>query len=107
MDSIANELRSINEQFSNSMKNQNINHTELKENENNLATLMTSITTNRSDHRRLQQEHTTIKDEKYHLEVDNRKKEKERSKSEEELTNLREEEQKLISTSGNSVEKMI
>jgi len=106
MDSIANELRSINEQFSNSMKNQNINHTELKENENNLATLMTSITTNRSDHRRLQQEHTTIKDEKYHLEVDNRKKEKERSKSEEELTNLREEEQKLISTSGNSVEKM-
>jgi len=106
MDSIANELRSINEQFSNSMKNQNINHTELKENENNLATLMTSITTNRSDHRRLQQEHTTIKDEKYHLEVDNRKSEKDRSKSEGELTNLREEEQKLISTSGNSVEKM-
>ena len=32
MDSIANELRSINDQFSISMINQNTNHTELKEN---------------------------------------------------------------------------
>ena len=106
MDSIANELRSINDQFSISMKNQNTNHTELKENETQLATLMSSITTNRSSHRTLQQEYTTIKDEKYHLEVDIRKNEKEKSKSEQELIKLRQEEQELISTSGNSVEKM-
>ena len=67
---------------------------------------MASITKNRSIHRTSQQEYTSIKDEKYHLEVDIRKKEKERSQAEEELIKLRQEEQDLISTSGTSVEKM-
>ena len=106
MDSIANQLKSLNEQFSESIKKQNTNHTELKEEETELATLMASITKNRSIHRTSQQEYTSIKDEKYHLEVDIRKKEKERSQAEEELIKLRQEEQDLISTSGTSVEKM-
>ena len=106
MDSIANQLKSLNEQFSESIKKQNTNHTELKEEETELATLMASITKNRSIHRTSQQEYTSIKDEKYHLEVDIRKKEKERSQAEEELIKLRREEQDLISTSGTSVEKM-
>jgi len=106
MDSIANELKSINDQFSTSMRNQNVNHTELKEKETDLATLMASITTNRSEHRTLQQEFSSIKDEKYHLEIDVRRKEKDRSVAEEELIKLRQEEQDLISTSGSSVEKM-
>ena len=67
---------------------------------------MASITKNRSIHRTSQQEYSSIKDEKYHLEVDVRKKEKERSQAEEELIKLRQEEQDLISTSGTSVEKM-
>ena len=106
MDNIANELRSLNEQFSISMKSQNTNHTELKEKETNLATLMASITKNKSEHRTLQQEYSTIKDEKYHLEVDVRKQEKEKTIAEDELIRLRQEEQDLISTSGNSVQKM-
>ncbi|MDC0194118.1 chromosome segregation protein SMC [Candidatus Nitrosopelagicus sp.] len=106
MDNIANELISLNEQFSISMKSQNTNHTELKEKETNLATLMASITKNKSEHRTLQQEYSTIKDEKYHLEVDVRKQEKEKTIAEDELIRLRQEEQDLISTSGNSVQKM-
>jgi len=106
MDSIANELKSINEQFSESMRKQNTNHTELKEKETELATLMVSLTKNRSIHRTSQQEYSSIKEEKYHLEVNVRKKEKERSIADEELVKLRQEEQDLISTSGSSVEKM-
>ena len=106
MDSIANELKSLNEQFSESMRNQNTNHTELKEKETELATLMASLTKNRSIHRTSQQEYSSIKDEKYHLEVNVRKKEKERIIADDELVKLRQEEQDLISTSGSSVEKM-
>ncbi len=105
-DSIANELKSLNEQFSESMRKQNATHTELKEKEHELATFMTSLTKNRSIHRTSQQEYSSIKDEKYHLEVNIRKKEKERSLADEELVKLRQEEQDLISTSGSSVDKM-
>ena len=48
----------------------------------------------------------SIKNEKYHLEVEIRKAEKERTLADEELIILREKEQELISTSGTSVEKM-
>ena len=106
MDSIANELKSLNEQFSVSMRNQNTNHTEIKEKETELANLMSSLTQNRSTHRTSQQEYSTIKDEKYHLEVNVRKQEKEKSIEEAKLIDLRHEEQDLISTSGNSVPKM-
>ena len=106
MDSISNELKSLNEQFSESIRKQNTNHTELKEKETELATLMVSLTKNRSIHRTSQQEYSTIKEEKYHLEVNVRKKEKEKSIADEELVKLRQDEQDLISTSGSSVEKM-
>ena len=67
MDSIANELKSLNEQFSESMRKQNTNHTELKEKETELATLMVSLTKNRSIHRTSQQEYSSIKEEKLSL----------------------------------------
>ena len=44
--------------------------------------------------------------EKYHLEVDIRRSTKEKETTETELVRLRDDEQKLISTSGTSVEKM-
>ena len=106
MDSISNELKSLNEQYTNSMTRQNTFHTESKEKENQLVTLMTSLTKNKNEHRISQQEYVSIKNEKYHLEVEIRKAEKERTLAEDELTTLREKEQELISTSGTSVEKM-
>ena len=106
MDSIANELKSINEQMSSSMTSQNSIHGELKEKETELVTLMTSLTKTKNEHRIHQEEYSSIKTDKYHLEVENRKKEKEKSSAEEELIKLRGEEQDLISTSGTSVEKM-
>ena len=106
MDSIANELKSLNDQLSSSMTEQNLIHGQLKEEEINLVTLLTSQTKTRSDHRIHQDEYSSIKTEKYNLEVANRKNEKDKSVAEEKLIKLREEEQVLISTSGNSVDKM-
>ena len=106
MDSIANEFKSLNDQLSTSMTNQNSIHGELKEEETNLVTLLTSQTKTRNDYRIHQEEYSSIKTEKYHLEVAIRKNEKEKSLADGKLIKLREEEQILISTSGTSVEKM-
>ena len=106
MDSISNELKSINDQFSSSLANQNTVHIELKDEETKLATLLTSVTSNKNNHRMTQEEYSTIKNEKYRIEVENRQNEKEKIHVEQELIKLREEEQELIKTSGTSVEKM-
>jgi len=106
MDSISNELKSINDQFSSSLANQNTVHIELKDEETKLATLLTSVTSNKNNHRMTQEEYSTIKNEKYRIEVENRQNEKEKIYVEQELIKLREEEQELIKTSGTSVEKM-
>ena len=106
MDIIANELKSLNTQMSTLMTKQNIMNIESKANETELMTLMTSLQKNRNEYRMLNQENSSINQEKYNLEVDIRKKQKDRTSSEEKLIQLRQEEQELISTSGTSVDKM-
>ena len=78
---------------------------QLKESQDNLATLMADQTRVRSERTLAQHEHSGLNQEKYTLEVGTRKSEKEKEQVNEKLIKLREEEQELISTSGTSVEK--
>jgi chromosome segregation protein len=103
--SLANELTLLNDQL---VKHEEIERpmkTELKENQDNLATLMADQTRIRSERNSAQHEYATLNQEKYTLEVGTRKSEKQRDQTNEELIKLREREQELISTSGTSVEK--
>ena len=78
---------------------------ELKEKESNLASLMADQTRIRSEKNSAQHEHSALNQEKYTLEVGVRKSEKEKEQADNELVQLRQQEQNLISTSGTSVEK--
>ena len=77
--------------------------TELKEKESKLATLLTSETTEKSKSKTLHEEHVILNNEKHELDLKLRVLEKENVISNEKLIQLREKEQKLISTSGTSV----
>jgi len=105
MQSLANELTLLNEQYGNSRNKYDNLQSELKEKESNLASLMADQTRIRSEKNSAQHEHSALNQEKYTLEVGVRKSEKEKEQADNELVQLRQQEQNLISTSGTSVEK--
>ena len=100
---IANELSRLNEKKSTLLSQQSEVVTELKEKESKLATLLASETTEKSKSKTLHEEHVILNNEKHELELKLRILEKENVISNEKLIQLREKEQKLISTSGTSV----
>ena len=105
IDNLANQLTLLNNQLVNHEEIERPMKTQLKESQDNLATLMADQTRVRSERSSAQHEHSTLNQEKYTLEVGTRRSEKEKDEVNEKLIKLREEEQELISTSGTSVEK--
>ena len=105
IDNLANELTLLNNQLVKREEIERPMKTQLKESQDNLATLMADQTRVRSERSSAQHEHSTLNQEKYTLEVGTRRSEKEKDEVNEKLIKLREEEQELISTSGTSVEK--
>ena len=105
MDSIANELTLLNEKLVSQEELERPLKVELKESQENLATLMADDTRVKSEKNSSQHEYSILNQEKYTLEVGIRKSEKEKEYASEELIKLREKEQELITSSGTSVEK--
>jgi chromosome segregation protein len=106
MDRIANELTLVNEQIVEQDKKLAPIQNELKQKQSGLAELMAHDTKIFGERKNLQHTVSSMNQEKYHLEVDTRRATKDKEISESELVKLRDEEQKLISTSGTSVERM-
>ena len=106
MDRIANELTLVNEQIVEQDKKLAPIQNELKQKQSHLAELMAHDTKITGEKKNLQHTVSLMNQEKYHLEVDIRRAAKDKDTAESELVKLRDEEQKLISTSGTSVEKM-
>ena len=106
MDRIANELTLVNEQIVEQDKKLAPIQNELKQKQSNLAELMAYDTKITGEKKNLQHTVSSMNQEKYHLEVDVRRATKDKETSESELVKLRDDEQKLISTSGTSVERM-
>ena len=106
MDRIANELTLVNEQIVEQDKNLAPIQNDLKQKQSHLAELMAYDTKIAGDKKNLQHTVSSMNQEKYHLEVDMRRANKDKETAESELVKLRDEEQKLISTSGTSVEQM-
>ena len=105
IDSIANQLTLLNDKL---VKHEEIERpmkTDLKNDQDELATLMADDTRMKSEKNTSQHEHSTLNQEKYTLEVGIRKSEKDREQANKELIQLREKEQDLIVTSGTSVER--
>jgi len=105
IDSIANQLTLLNDKL---VKHEDIERpmkTDLKNDQDELATLMADDTRMKSEKNTSQHEHSTLNQEKYTLEVGIRKSEKGREQANKELIQLREKEQDLIVTSGTSVER--
>ena len=105
IDSLANQLTLLNDKL---VKHEDIERpmkTDLKNDQDDLATLMADDTRMKSEKNTSQHEHSTLNQEKYTLEVGIRKSEKDREQANEELIQLREKEQDLIVTSGTSVER--
>ena len=105
IDSLANQLTLLNDKL---VKHEEIERpmkTDLKNDQDELATLMADDTRMKSEKNTSQHEHSTLNQEKYTLEVGIRKSEKDREQANEELIQLREKEQDLIVTSGTSVER--
>ena len=103
--SLGNELTLLNDKLVNQEEIERPIKVELRGSQDNLATLMADDTRVGSERRTSQHEYSTLKQEKYNLEVGVRRSEKEKEQANEELIKLREKEQELISTSGTSVEK--
>ena len=106
MDRIANELTLVNEQIVEQDKKLTPIQNELKQKQSHLAELMAHDTKITGEKKNLQHTCSSMNQEKYHLEVDVRRATKDKEIAESELVKLRDEEQKLISTSGTSVERM-
>ena len=106
MDRIANELTLVNEQIVEQDKKLVPIQNDLKQKQSHLAELMAHDTKITGEKKNLQHTVSTMNQEKYHLEVDVRRATKDKDTSQSELVTLRDEEQKLISTSGTSVERM-
>ncbi|MBT4972831.1 MAG: chromosome segregation protein SMC [Thaumarchaeota archaeon] len=106
MDRIANEITLVNEEIVGQDKKLAPIHSELKQKQSRLAELMAHDTKITAEKKNLQQTCSSMSQEKYHLEVDVRRATKDNETAESELIKLRDDEQKLISTSGTSVEKM-
>ena len=105
LNSLVNELTLLNDKLVQQEEIERPIKTELKENQENLATLMADHTRVSSERRSSQHENAGLNQEKYTLEVGIRRSEKEKAETNEELRKLRDREQDLISTSGTSVEK--
>ncbi|MEC9416957.1 MAG: chromosome segregation protein SMC, partial [Thermoproteota archaeon] len=106
MDRIANEIKLVNEQIVEQDKKLEPIQNDLKKKERHLAELMAHDTKITGERKNLRHTVSSMDQEKYHLEVDIRRSTKEKETTETELVRLRDDEQKLISTSGTSVEKM-
>ena len=106
MDRIANEIKLVNEQIVEQDKKLEPIQNDLKKKERHLAELMAHDTKITGERKNLRHTVSSMDQEKYHLEVDIRRSTKEKETTETELVKLRDDEQKLISTSGTSVEKM-
>ena len=106
MDRIANEIKLVNEQIVEQDKKLEPIQNDLKKKERHLAELMAHDTKITGERKNLRHTVSSMDQEKYHLEVDIRRLTKEKETTETELVTLRDEEQKLISTSGTSVEQM-
>jgi len=106
MDRIANELTLVNEQIVEQDKKLAPIQNELKQKQSHLAELMAHDTKITGERKNLYHTVSSMNQEKYHLEVDVRRATKDKETAESELVKLRDEEQKLISTSGTSVERM-
>jgi len=105
IDSLANQLTLLNDKL---VKHEDIERpmkTDLKNDQDDLATLMADDTRMKSEKNTSQYEHSTLNQEKYTLEVGIRKSEKDKEQANKELIQLREKEQDLIVTSGTSVER--
>ena len=105
IDSLANELALLNTQLVHHEEIERPIKAELKDDQENLATLMADLTRIRNEKSTEQHEYSSLKQEKYSLEVRIRQSQKTKDQANEELIKLREKEQELISTSGTSVEK--
>ena len=105
IDSLANELALLNTQLVHHEEIERPIKAELKDDQENLATLMADLTRIRNEKSTEQHEHSSLNQEKYSLEVRIRQSQKTKDQANEELIKLREKEQELISTSGTSVEK--
>ena len=106
MDRIANEIKLVNEQILEQDKKLEPIQNDLKKKERHLAELMAHDTKITGERKNLRHSVSSMDQEKYHLEVDIRRLTKEKETTETELVTLRDDEQKLISTSGTSVEQM-
>ena len=106
MDRIANEIKLVNEQILEQDKKLEPIQNDLKKKERHLAELMAHDTKITGERKNLRHTVSSMDQEKYHLEVDIRRLTKEKETTETELVTLRDDEQKLISTSGTSVEQM-
>ena len=106
MDRIANEIKLVNEQIVEQDKKLEPIQNDLKKKERHLAELMAHDTKITGERKNLRHTVSSMDQEKYHLEVDIRRLTKEKETTETELVTLRDDEQKLISTSGTSVEQM-
>ena len=106
MDRIANEIKLVNEQIVEQDKKLEPIQNDLKKKQSHLAELMAHDTKITGEKKNLQHTVSSMNQEKYHLEVDIRRSTKEKETAEAELVKLRDEEQKLIETSGTSVDKM-
>ena len=106
MDRIANEIKLVNEQILEQDKKLEPIQNDLKKKERHLAELMAHDTKITGERKNLRHSVSSMDQEKYHLEVDIRRSTKEKETTEADLVTLRDDEQKLISTSGTSVEKM-
>ena len=106
MDAIANEITLVNQQMEEQDKKLEPIQNKLKVKQSHLAELMAYDTKITGEKRNLQQTCSSMNQEKYHLEVDIRRVTKEMETSQIELEKLRDEEQKLIETSGTSVDRM-
>ena len=105
IDSLANQLTLLNNKL---VKHEDIERpmkTDLKNDQDELATLMADDTRIKSEKNTSQHEYSTLNQEKYTLEVGIRKSEKDKDQANVELIQLRTKEQDLIATSGTSVER--
>lgn len=103
---ILGDLSRVNEKRSTLLAKQTEIVSKLREQQSQLASVSASEESEKSKAKNLNEEHASLNKEKHELEVQIRNLEKEITSCDESLIQLREKEQKLISTSGNSVGKV-
>jgi len=103
---ILNELTRLSEKRSSVLAKQTEIVTLLREKQTQLGNYTTTEESDKNKMKNLNQEHSSLKHEKYELEVNLRRLDKEHAVTDEGLIKLRDKEQELISTSGGSIEQM-